>query len=134
MVKSIVVDTDILIDNVHGYAVWLDSILRNGGWELVIPSIVVAEYLTAQEVETKIGDKRSKEYLSNFDVQDLNFEIAEILARILRRNTYEPGTGIPDLIVASTALFLDAPLATRNRGHFKGIPGLRFFDPKSFEK
>lgn len=131
--KTIILDTDILIDNMHGYARWLDNILRDGSYRLVIPSIVAAEYLTAQEVETKIGEKKSKEYLTSFNIQDFDFGIAEILARILRRKTYMYGTSIPDLMVASTAVYLDAPLATKNKKHFEGIPNLRFFDPKSLK-
>ena len=35
--------------------------------------------------------------------------------------------GAHDLIVAATALAIDWPLATLNRRHFEGIPGLRLW-------
>lgn len=128
--KTIVLDSNILIDNVHGFAKWLDKLFKKPqDYILVIPTIVVAEYLNAKEIETAFGEERSKKYLSVFKTQDLTFEIAEELARILRRKTYSPGTDLADLIVASTAIHLNAELVTRNKSHFKGIPSLRFFDP-----
>ena len=128
--NSIVLDTNILIDHIHGFAPWLKSFLKAGNVQLVIPTIVVAEYLNATQVETKLGQKRSKEYLSWFVKQDLTEDIAKILGTLLRRKTYPQGAGLADLIIASTAIFLNAKLATNNMTDFKNIPNLKFFDPK----
>ncbi len=129
-VKTIVLDTNILIDNVHGFAKWVDDFLKRGEeFQLVVPTIVVAEYLTAQETETKHGYESSKSYLSTFKICDLTSEIAEILGRLLRHKSYPTGAGIADLIIASTAIYLDAELATGNKAHFAKIPDLRFFNP-----
>lgn len=128
--KTIVLDTNVLIDNVHGYAEWLDELLpAPNKFLLVVPTIVVAEYHTAGELETKTGIEKSREYLNQFKIQDLTVGIAEILGRILRRRTYAAGANMGDLIVAATALFLDCELATRNRKDFAKIPDLKFFDP-----
>jgi len=130
--RTIVLDTNILIDNVHGFAPWVDYLLNQAQkYQLVVPTIVVAEYLTAQEVETTQGSSKSKSYLALFESADLTFGIAEILGQILRRKTYAPGADFGDLIIASTAIFLDAELATRNKTDFSKIPNLRFFDPKN---
>lgn len=128
--SAIVLDTNILIDHIHGFAPWVKSFLKAGNVQLIIPTIVVAEYLNASQVETQLGQKRSKEYLSWFVKQDLNEEIAEILGRILRQKTYPPSAGLADLIIASTTIFLNAKLATNNKSDFKNIPNLKFFDPK----
>ncbi|MBI4256941.1 type II toxin-antitoxin system VapC family toxin [Candidatus Uhrbacteria bacterium] len=37
-------------------------------------------------------------------------------------------TGLPDLLIAATALEWRALLATRNKKDFNGIPGLEFYD------
>ena len=131
--KTLVLDTNVLIDHVHGFAPWLDHLLKSGGFVLVVPTIVVAEYLTAIEVEEAKKEKDAKDYLLSFQVQDLTWDIAEILGRILRRKTYMAGATTGDLIVASTSLYLDAPVVTKNRPHFAKISGLRFFDPKELE-
>ena len=104
--KTLVLDTNILIDHVHGFAPWLDSLLKKGSWILVVPTIVVAEYLTAREVEETEKEKDAKDYLSSFEIQDLTWDIAEILGRILRRKAYVVGANTGDLIVASTACTL----------------------------
>lgn len=130
--KTIVLDTNILIDNVHGFAPWIGHLLNEPQeYRLVVPTIAVAEYLTAQEVETTQGSSKSKNYLELFESMGLTFEIAETLGQILRRKTYTPSANTADLIIASTAIYLDAELATRNKADFSKIPNLRFFDPKS---
>ena len=50
--NTVVLDTNILIDHVHGHAQWLDTILKKSdSCRCVVPSIAVSEYLTAQEHE-----------------------------------------------------------------------------------
>lgn len=132
--KTIVVDTNILIDNVHGFAPWLNTLIKkNKEFKLIVPTIVVAEYFTAQELETKVGKERAQSYFWTFSVVDLTFEIAEILGELLRRKTYPKGADMADLIIASTAIYLDAELATRNKNDFVHIPNLRFFDERKYK-
>lgn len=128
--KIIVLDTDILIDNIYGFAPWVKIFLQSENVKLVVPTIVIAEYLNDKKAETELGEKESKKYLSWFQTQDLNEEIAYILGMILRRKMYASRAGLADLIIASTAIYLDAELATRNKADFSKIPNLRFFDPK----
>lgn len=124
---KIVLDTDILIDHVHGKARWVDDLLKERTIQLIVPTIVVAEYHTAQELETQEGLEASRKYLATYTIQDLTLQIAEALGTILRQKSYPAGVGTADLIIAATALSLQAPLATRNTAHFRGIPGLAFF-------
>ncbi len=124
-------DTNILIDNVHGFAPWVDTLLKSlQAYRLVIPTIVIAEYLTAKEVEQTSERAKTEEYLSLFFKQDLTEDIAKILGTLLRRKTYPKGAGLADLIIAATAIFLNAKLATNNKTDFKNIPNLKFFTPK----
>lgn len=132
--KTIVLDTNILIDNIHGFASWVNYLLKKPEeYSLVIPAIVIAEYLTAKEFEDTNEKKKADSYLLLFKSKDFNNEIAEILGKILRRKSYPQGTDLGDLIIASTAIYLDAELATNNKIHFKNIPDLRFFDPEKME-
>lgn len=127
---KIVLDTDILIDHVHGKARWIDDVLTENKTELVVPTIVIAEYHTAQELETASGLEASRKYLATYSIQDLTQPIAETLGTLLRRKSYPLGAGIADLIIAATAITIHAPLATCNKAHFKGIPGVTFFQPE----
>ncbi len=131
--KLIVLDTNILIDYVNGYAKWLGECLeaRQSDIRLVIPTIVMSEYFTSSvfenEKEISVADKT----FAVFQKQGFTEEIAKVLGTILRRKTYVSSAGLADLIIASTAIYLDAQLATRNKADFARIPTLRFFDPKS---
>lgn len=127
--KTIVLDTDILIDNIYGFAPWVKLFLRLDDAKLVLPTIVIAEYLNDKKVDTKLGADESSKYLSWFNKQDLNEEVAQILGRILRRKTYTSGAGLADLIIAATTIYLDGELATRNKVDFAKIPDLAFFEP-----
>lgn len=131
--KKIVVDTDILIDYTHNRAVWVPPLLKLSTYQLVIPTIVVAEYFAATSLDEKEKAGLADEILTPFIRQDLTEEIAREMGVIMRHKSFPPGAGTADLIIASTAIYLDAPLATRNNNDFKGIPGLRFFDPKEIE-
>lgn len=130
--RKIVIDTNILIDYANGYAKWLTLILskKQTEIEIILPTIVIAEYFTStafeKEKEVLIADKT----FALFEKHDLTEDIAKILGKILRRKTYPMGASLADLIIASTSLYLDAELATRNKADFAKIPNLRFFDPE----
>lgn len=131
--RRVVVDTNILIDYAHGYAKWLDDLLSSGERvaELVLPTIVIAEYFTSTALEDEHEIRVADKTFALFTKQDLNEEIAKILGGILRHKSYPPGANLADLIIASTAVYLNGELATRNKTDFAGIPNLNFFDPKN---
>jgi len=131
-VQKIVVDTNILIDYANGHAKWLDDFLKSkiSSAALFLPTIVIAEYFTSTTLENKEDAEIADKTFSFFIKQDLNEDIAKILGAIMRRKTYIQGASLADLIIAATAICLDAELATRNKSDFEKIPNLRFFDPK----
>ena len=133
--NNIVLDTNILIDYVKGYAPWIDILAsKDETSRLVLPTIVIAEYFAAVSLENRIAQKDADKTFALFTKQSLDEPIAKILGGLLRHKSYPSGASFADLIIASTAIFLDAPLATRNKAHFQRIPNLRFFDPSSLEK
>lgn len=135
--KQIVVDANILVDYVNGYASWLGHLLKlkdfKSDYEIILPTIVIAEYFAALSLEKKSEQKFADEMFILFRKKDLTEEIAKVLGRILRHKSYLHGASIADLIIASTAIYLDAELATNNKTHFENIPALRFFDPEKIE-
>lgn len=130
--KRVVLDTDILIDYSKGYADWLEEIIvpEKRKFDLIIPTIVIAEYFASKLLDDPKLVSVTDDLLSLFQKQDFNEEIARILAVILRHKTYADSASLADLIVASTSIYLDAELATRNKSDFVKIPGLRLFEVK----
>ena len=129
---KIVVDTNILIDYANGYAVWLGALLslEKRTIQLVLPTIVIAEYFTSTALEKEYEAKIADETFAFFSKQDLTEEVAKVLGSILRRKTYQKGAGLADLIIAATTISLGGQLATRNKADFAKIPGLVFFEPE----
>lgn len=130
--KKIVVDTSILIDYANGFAPWLSDTIKAkaGVVQLILPTIVIAEYFAATTLENEYEATVADKTFSFFEKQDLTEDIAKILGTLLRRKNYPPGAGLADLIIAATTIFLNAKLATGNKTDFKDIPDLKFFDPK----
>lgn len=131
---SIVFDTNILIDYANGYAKWLNKLLSGkGDIKLILPTIVIAEYFTSTALEEPREVGVADRTFALFEKQDLTEGIAKALGTILRRKTYVHSASLRDLIIAATAIYLDAQLATRDKADFAKIPDLRFFDPKKLK-
>lgn len=133
--QKIIIDTNILIDYANGYAKWFDDLLesKQPRAELILPTIVIAEYFTSTALEEKNEVEIAERTFSLFTKQDLNEDIAKILGIVMRHKTYPASAGLADLIIAATAIYLDGELATRNKADFSKIPNLRFFDPKKLK-
>lgn len=132
--KTIVFDTNILIDYANGYAVWLESLLtlKKSTIQLVLPTIVIAEYFASVALEKEYEAKVADETFALFSKQELTEEIAKMLGKILRDKTYPKGANLADLIIAATTICLKGELATRNREDFTKLPNLVFFEPDKF--
>lgn len=129
--KTIVFDTNILIDYANGYAEWLELLLtlKKSTIQLVLPTIVIAEYFASVSLEKEYEAKVADETFALFSKQELTEEIAKMLGKILRDKTYPKGASLADLVIAATTICLKGELATRNRQDFAKIPNLVFFEP-----
>lgn len=128
--KTVVIDTNILIDYANGHASWLDKLIKNTKYKLILPTIVIAEYFTSTALEEEKEIKVADTTFSLLTKQDLTEGIAKVLGGIMRHKNYPRSAGLADLIIAATAIFLKAELATRNNRDFAKIPTLSFFDPQ----
>ncbi|ASJ09742.1 nucleotide-binding protein [Thermococcus siculi] len=77
---------------------------------------------------TPEGFEKSKEFISFAHVIPLTEDIAELAIELRRMKSIK----LPDAVIAATALRYGYTLVTRNVGDFKGIEGLRIYNP--FEK
>lgn len=75
---------------------------------------------------------RSREFATKFPflrVVELSPPIATLAAQLhatlLRQNQ---GIGLPDLLIAATALHFELPMLTLNRRHFERVPNLALLD------
>ncbi|MBA7476399.1 hypothetical protein ES707_11785 [subsurface metagenome] len=119
-------DTNSIIYYLQGYKV-LDTIFERFVKGTAIPVISIIteiELLGFKEITTK--EKRLiTKLLSNFQVYEVNKEIADETIRIRKRYSLR----IPDAIIAATAVIKEAILVTRDEAHFKKIKGLVTLNP-----
>lgn len=127
--QKVVIDSDILIDHLRLTSQIFDSILegvRNKKIKVYLPGIVVSEIYSGND--TKKSDKLVKinDLVGLFEFVPASKEISRTAGFLIR--DYKAGMG--DAIVAATALFLNAKLATRNTKDFQDIKALRLYKIK----
>lgn len=102
----------------------LSELARKKKAVLCIPSAVFLEIWAGSSMDNPEIVKKTKRILSIFKVYDLTRQVAENAGALIRNR--QVGTSL-DAIVAGTALYLGARLATLNKKHFVKIKILKFF-------
>lgn len=124
--KSVIIDTDILIDYLRvglGIFPTLIELQKQHKFELCLSSITVMELFAGKSSKEK--QAYLEEFINQFNVIPFDKAIAKFCGEIRRDRKMSIQTS--DLLIGTTALWLKAQLATRNQKHFTGIPGLKFF-------
>ena len=123
MSKTIIIDTDILVDVARGNekaASFLDEIKSQN----------VAAISSVTEMELIVGCENKKElanletFLSDFKRIKLDMHISDEAAALLRRFRLSHGLLIADALIAATAKVTGTEFVSKNYKHFRFIPGL----------
>lgn len=120
------IDTNILIYYVAGDKQAADFLLKqiSSGAVLIIPTIVVAEFLSFPGLKAK-EQTFFANLLGQLQIEPLSFEIAQKAGGIRRKYKIT----LPDAIVAATALQTKTTLLTRNIKHFGRVKEIRVQSP-----
>ena len=124
--NKVLVDSDIVIDFLRTKDGALPKLLqsqREKKLELFLSSVTVLELFSGKS--SKKTTETLTELIDGFAIVPLGRELA-IFAGQIRRDARTSGS-LGDLIVAASALSIDAKLATRNKRHYYSIPKLRFY-------
>ena len=121
MKKQILVDTDVIVDFLRGYAKAI-SYVENHSAEIVLSSIVVAELYAGVR-----DDERAKldDFLALFPILPITSEIAKAGGLFKRDYHKSYGIGLADALMAATAVTENAELKTLNTKHYPMLKGLR---------
>ncbi|MCL2454736.1 MAG: type II toxin-antitoxin system VapC family toxin [Micrococcales bacterium] len=113
------VDTSVMIDVLRGDDAAVEFLTTCD--EVHASEVSRAEVLTGMRAPEKVATHR---LLSVFTWHPLDAKIAEVAGRLGRTYRRSHQLDVADLVIAATALHLDAELATRNVKHFPMWPDL----------
>ncbi|MFH5832800.1 PIN domain-containing protein [Halalkalibaculum sp. DA384] len=71
-----------------------------------------------------------QEFLIDFEIIQLDSSVSQTAVEFFENYRLSHGVLIPDMFIASTALFLDIPLLSKNRKDFRFIDGLEMLKYK----
>lgn len=130
--RIVVIDTNIIIDFVKGGKEnKLEFYLYHQQKKqitLCISVITVFEYFSGISFIDHQLYKDSELLFSQFKIQEVNEQIAKIAARLNFEKKLYQYIDLADILIASTCLYLNATLLTKNKKHFKLIPGIKFIE------
>jgi len=122
MAKSILLDTDVLVDFLRGYSKAV-AFVNAHSVRIILSSIVVAElYAGVKGVDEQAA---LEDFVSLFRVIPVSADIAKAGGLYKRDYGKSHGVGLADAILAATAEAEDAELKTLNRKHYPMLKGLR---------
>ena len=121
--KILMLDTNIVIDFLRQKPEVITFIDNYGKENLAISPIVTMEIY--QGVLDKTDLDRTRKRLKGFATLDLNNEIISLALQLQLRYILSHRMGIPDSIIAATALIFNLELRTYNLKDFRFIPTLK---------
>jgi tRNA(fMet)-specific endonuclease VapC len=119
----LLVDTNILIDYLRQKPEAVAFVDQYGKAALALSPIVVMEIF--QGVLDKADLQRTRKALNGFVVLDMDSSIVRLAMELQQQYILSHQLGIPDALIAATALIYDLDLRTYNLKDFRFIPGIR---------
>lgn len=123
----IILDTDILIDILRGYAPAIEWLASLEDEELALPGYVVMELV--QGCDSKADLQRLQKFIADFEVIWPSPATCDEALNIFIRLNLSHNLGLLDAMIGQTARALDVPIYTFNRKHYAVIPGLTSVQP-----
>jgi predicted nucleic acid-binding protein len=121
MLRSILLDTDVLVDFFRGYSKAVAFVNSNSS-RIILSSIVVAELYAGVKGDEEEATLES--FVSLFPVIAVGSEIAKTAGLYKRDYSKSHGVGLADTILAATAVTENAELKTLNTKHYPMMKGL----------
>ncbi len=119
----ILVDTNILIDYLRGVKKAEDFVQRQGKTNLAISTVVAMELYQGCLNRREFATIRKE--LVGFNEIKLNKTVGEVALKLSEQFALSHTMGIPDTLIAATALVYDLELHTYNLKDFSFIAGIK---------
>jgi tRNA(fMet)-specific endonuclease VapC len=124
--EVILCDTNIFIDLLGGKSEIKDALNKIGNANVAYSIITFAEiiYGTPKKDLTKV-----KSFFEQLKAIDLDANISKEFKSLMLSFGFSHRIGIPDTLIAATALTQGLTLYTENKKDFDFIPGIKFYKP-----
>jgi predicted nucleic acid-binding protein len=124
MNSMVVVDTDVLVDAIHGIGIAVNRLAQERlSATLVISSMTRKELLVG--CLNKTEQKALLKFLTSFQLIKLNASIDDRADELLQKYNLSHGLWTADAFIAATALTLDCSLLSKNQRDFRFIQDLK---------
>ncbi|MFN0049825.1 MAG: PIN domain-containing protein [Cytophagales bacterium] len=123
--EKIILDTNILIEMSKSNMEIIHKITNYNRDTIFITSIIYVEYLNG--VFNKETMPQAKKLLQNFKTLHSNVETDNIFIQLFEKYSLSHKPSIPDMLIASSAIYYNAKLFTLNKKDFTFIEGLQLF-------
>jgi len=121
--KLVILDTDILIEIIRKNISVIQKCDKLGTKNLAISSISFSEFLAGSR--DKEDMQRNIKFLRKFKLVPVNKNIDRLFTDLYKKYAVSHRPGIPDMLIAATALYYNHTVFTHNKRHFRFIPGIR---------
>jgi len=119
----VIFDTNILIELYRGNSAVKKEIELMDADVFYISSITAAGFMVGAKNKLDFG--KIEQQLAKYILIPINTDITDIFVDLFRTFTLRRRPGIPDTLIAATALYYHLPLYTLNKKHFEFIPGIK---------
>ena len=127
MVTKILVDTDILLKSYRGDKNKFSN-LQLIKERFSISVVTAFELLKGANNYNKLYS--TKRELKTYSILHIDKDISVIAYKLYLNYTINNSLGIPDCLIAATALYFDLALYTDNKKHFDFIKNIKFYEEK----
>lgn len=124
--RIILCDSNVFFDYFRGKPTMLQELSYLGFDRLAISAITIAEVYAGMN---KGEVRRTREIINQFSWYDFNTEMSRRFLQLMNGH-YERRPGLPDMMIAATALIANVDVFTLNRKDFDFLPGLRLYNPQ----
>ncbi len=124
---AILLDTDVMVDYLRGHG-QARTFLKAHAARAILSVVTVAELYAG--VKGNAEQAALDEVVSLFRIVPVTADIARAGGLLKREYGKSHGVGLADAIIAATAQFENARLATLNVKHYPMLPGLKAAYPK----
>ncbi|KAA8477486.1 hypothetical protein BDE36_3088 [Arcticibacter tournemirensis] len=119
----VIFDTNILIELYRGNHQIRERVLEFHTDVFYISSITVAEFLAGAKNKNDFAVIAKQ--LDKYTHLPITAEISELFLELFRKYNLSHKPGIPDMLIAATALYYDLPLFTLNKKHFVYLDNIK---------